>query len=134
MLLLACVTGPGVATLPQADTGQFYTEVEPELGASCANPACHGTAGRPLEVYAPGFHRADADRTFVEEDLSAEEHQLNFDRARAFLTPADPGASLLVTRPLPPAEGGTAHGDGLVIYGDRTDPRWAALADWAGVE
>lgn len=134
ILLVACVTGPGSIELPEADTAEFYATVEPELGASCANPSCHGSVDRPFEVYAVHYHRADPDDTYVDAELSEEEHQLNFDRARAFLAPSDPAQSLLLLKPLDPAEGGLVHGEELVVYLDRSDPGWIALADWAGVE
>lgn len=131
IFLLACVTGAGSAELPAADSADFQARVEPELGQRCANPSCHGTP-RPLEVYALFDHRADPGDLATDTPLTVAEHEANFDRARAFLVPGDPTASLLLRKPLAPEAGGVAHGDGLVVYVTDDDPGWQAIADWAG--
>lgn len=134
ILLLACIDGPGRSELPEADSGVFQESAEPELGASCGNPSCHGSVNRPYEVYAVHFHRADPDATFLDDPLTDEEHRLNQDRARAFLHPTEPAASPLLRMPLDPAAGGLGHGGSVTVYLDRSDPGWLALAAWAGAE
>lgn len=131
ILLLACVTGPGTAELPAADTASFFAEVEPELGASCGNPSCHGNTERPLEVYAIHYHRADPDDTYADTPLDEAEHRANFDRTRAFLAPSEPLSSQLLLKPLAPDAGGLDHGEQIAVYLDKSDPGWILLADWA---
>lgn len=133
LLPLGCILGPGGDELPPADSGTYYASVEEELGMSCANPSCHGSVARPFEVYAPHYHRLDGTSTFLDEPLTAEERRLNFDRSRAFLTPANLADSLLLTKSLSVEAGGVPHGEELAIYLDREDPGWLELAAWAGV-
>lgn len=120
MWLLACVDGPGREALPEVDTAAFFATVEPVLGARCANPACHGTAARPLEIYAGNQHRADAAATWSDAPLTGDEHARNLARARSFLPFA------LLRKPLDAAD----HGGGAV-WEDTGEAEWQALRDWA---
>ena len=128
LLLWSCVTGTGEEPPLPADSAMFYERVEPVLALRCANPSCHGSAERPLQVYAVHRHRADPAHIWLDAPLTAAEHAANFDRARAWRTP-DPDASLLVRKPLDPEVGGASHAGG-VQFADREEPDWRALYDW----
>lgn len=133
MLLLAgCVTGPGNAgELPLGDDAVFEEEVQPVLGAGCANPSCHGSAGRPLEVFARFQHRLDPDRLHFDEPITADELSLNQEAAAALLLGFDEAVrSPLLTKPLHEHAGGSAHVGGAV-FGDTHEPGYGALAAWA---
>ncbi|MDP2305678.1 MAG: hypothetical protein Q8P18_06595 [Pseudomonadota bacterium] len=119
-LLDACVDDPGAAALPAVDTGAFYAEVEPILGARCGNPACHGSAARPFEVYAVHLHRADPDATWSDAPLTAAEHARDLARARSFLPDA------LLRKPIDAVD----HGGGAV-WEDTGEAEWQAIRDWA---
>lgn len=126
LLLLACVEGPGEAALVPVDTGAFFAEVEPVLVERCANPSCHGTAERPLEVYAVHRNRMDPDDVWLDGGLTAEERAANLARARGFVGPT----LELARKSLDPDAGGMRHGGGA-IYADATDAEYATLRDWA---
>jgi hypothetical protein len=111
ILLLACLVEPESQDLPELSAELFDAEVQPVLGPSCASSACHGDPTRPLELYQPGWHRADPDRRFLDEPLTDDERAANFARARAFVDPI-PEDSLLLRKGLDPARGGLEHDPG----------------------
>jgi hypothetical protein len=127
-LLFACVDGPGVADLAPVDTGAFYAEAEPVLAASCANPSCHGTPERPLQVYAQYLHRADPALLWSDMELTAEEHAANLARSRGMAADGS-----LWRKPLAPERGGMRH-EGGWRWSDTGDPSWRDLRRWAVAE
>lgn len=128
--LLACVEGPGgPVPLPDADYDGFVRDVQPVL-VGCANPSCHGSADRPLEIYAPRRHRLDPEQVHRDTPLTDEELERNFDRARALLVDiAAPEDSPLLHEPLAIEAGGSEHGGG-VQFEDRDDPGYRVLEAW----
>jgi len=128
---VGCVPGPGSAgSLPLGDWTVFTTSAQPALATGCANPSCHGNAGRPLEIYAPQLHRLDPDRLHIDEPLTETELRANQHRAAAFLLVTGDGALVpLLAKPLAPEFGGSEHG-GRVVYEDRLDPAYLALSRW----
>ena len=126
LLLLGCVAGPGDEPLPPVDTGAFYAEVEPILGDRCSNPACHGTAERPLQVYAENRHRMDTGAFWLDAPLTPDEHAANLARARGFT--GDPW--LIARKALDPAVGGMTHVGGAV-WMDPEDVEYVTLRAWA---
>ena len=130
ILLAGCVTGPGESTLPEGDPDVFAADVQPILAARCGNPACHGTAERPLEVYGVGLHRIDPADLFLETPLSDEEKYRNLTAAEAFLAGFAAAAdSPLLTKPLSPDSGGSEHTGG-VQWADPTESEYLTLLDW----
>ncbi len=133
--LAACIDGPGDShELLPGNFDAFVMNVQPELAASCANPSCHGTAGRPLEIYAPQQHRADPSRLHLDEALSEEELHDNHLRSGAFLIDLEQAAdSALLTKPLARDAGGSDHSGG-VQYPDVEEPGYRALLEWVRLE
>ena len=125
--LLACPE-PSTTALPERDYERFVEEVQPVLGPRCSNPACHGDPGRPLELYEPGWHRAEAGERWLDAPLSQDELEANFDRSRAFLArPAD--RSPLLTEPLAVDAGGVDHP--VTVYLDTAEPEYRVVLGWA---
>lgn len=125
--LLACLDAAPLLALPEASVLEFETEIQPILGRTCASGGCHGAAGRPMPIFAPGRHRADPERVWLDEPLTAEELETNLLYALLAADPVDPR---LVHRPLAEAAGGSWHGGG-VQYEDRSEPDWRRLDAWA---
>ncbi len=129
LLLLGCLPVTDGAPLPLGDQARFVSEAQPVL-AGCANPACHGSADRPLEVYAVHLHRMDPADTWRDLPLTPEELFWNQVRASAFLWDlAAAEESPLLRKPLAPAAGGTEHVGG-VRFEDTSDAEYRALAAW----
>ncbi len=129
ILLVACLTMPEEQVLPPLSKELYASEVQGVLGPSCAAPGCHGDPTRPLELFEPGWHRADPDRRFLNEDLDEDELQANFERARAFVAP-DPEQSLLLLKALEPERGGVAHDPGP-SWLDTDEPDYQTVLFWA---
>lgn len=130
-LAAACVTGPGGEPLAlDVDYAVFVEDVQPVLSDRCANPACHGAQGRPLEVYAVHQHRLDPAEVFADTPLTPAELSLNFHRACGFLVDLERDDDcLLVRKPLAEAAGGVAH-EGGDVWSDSSSPELQALRDW----
>ena len=128
-LLLGC--GPDLATVPLevGDVGFFAARVEPHLEARCGSAGCHGRPDRPFSMYAPGQHRRDPGRTWLDEPLELDEVEENARRTAAFGTGDDPNETLIVRKPLSLEEGGLWHGGGDV-FGARNDEGCRALTAW----
>lgn len=136
--LLACWSASGCLAdehqawvpLPAADLQTFAAEVQPILAARCANPSCHGMAGRPLEVFAPQRHRADPADLHRDLPLTEAELAANFFRASAFLLDGrGPADCPLLTKPLAESAGGVAHVGGAQFY-DTDEVEYARLLAW----
>lgn len=126
----ACVDDTGYEDIPEADYGVFVDRVQPVLAERCANPSCHGTVRRPLEVYAPSFHRADPEMVHSSDPLTDAELRANFDRSRAFILGAErPLDTLLLSKPLAIAAGGTGHAD-VEVFETRDDTEYVRMLDW----
>lgn len=125
--LLACLAPPAPFAVPEADLDRFEAEIQPILGATCASGSCHGAPGRPMPIFAPGRHRADPARTWLDEPLTEAELAQNLRYAVLAADPLDPR---LAHRPLAEAAGGSWHGGGDQ-YEDRSEPDWQALDAWA---
>ena len=130
LLLAGCVEPVDPDALPAADYDLFVTTVQPVFVTRCANPSCHGSADRPLALYAEWQFRIDRADLWSPPPLDDDELQRNFDRARAFLVGLQaPEDSQLLRRPLDPAAGGADHAGG-VQFGDATDADYQAIHDW----
>ncbi len=139
-LLLSTVAGCGpdfadeMVKLPAADVAEFAASVQPILARRCANPSCHGNAGRPLALYAR--HRYRLEPADVHKDLALTEDELrrNVTRILALhegIHSATEGTLLL--KPLAPAAGGASHAGGVVFL-ETDDTEYQVLQAWlAGV-
>ena len=136
LLLMACVMGPGSEELVlEADFSRFIDEVQPALAYGCASPSCHGSADRPLQLYAVHQHRLNPDDVWADAPLTNAELYLNFHRACGFLLDLErPADCELVRKPLAIAAGGQRHGGGDQ-FNDTDNPDYRAILDWiSGIE
>lgn len=131
LLLAGCLLEVGEAPLPQGDPAAFEAEVQPVLAARCANPACHGSADRPLRVFAPELHRLDPARTHLREPLTDEELLRNAEATAAMLVDfLDAEDSPLLTKPLAEEAGGSAHVGGAQ-FDDPYEADYQAIRRWS---
>jgi hypothetical protein len=131
MHLAGCVEGPGPGDgFVALDYEVFVAEVQPLLADRCANPSCHGTPERPLEVFAVHKHRLDPDTVYLDAALTDDELGLGFLRASALVSPDEaPSLSPLVRKPLGVAAGGAPHVGGVQFERD-DDPDYLTLLAW----
>ncbi len=136
--LLAVAAGACVVVEPTPEVwpdfgglDAFVAEAQPVLAGRCANPSCHGDPARPLALYAVHRHRLDPADTYLDAPLDEAELAHNFRQTGAFLlevTAAE--ASLLLTKPLSVASGGSGHTFGAV-FADTDDDGYRTLRAWA---
>lgn len=134
-LLGACVPADyeQEASLPELSSEVFYREIEPVLIEHCAFVACHGSADRPFRVFA--LHRRRKGSGSGAGRLTQEEHQANFDSARAFARDGQ-GNALLERKPLATSAGGYFHMGSEIFAGQDSfesteHPGYQAIAAWA---
>lgn len=121
-----CLGSPEPVAIPTfGGVGPFEQTAQPVLVERCANPSCHGNAGRPLSLYGVRRHRKDARDNFAETPLTSEETAHNHAQASAFLLGVDRASdSLLLKKPL-----GDAHAGGAV-FEDETEEAYVRLRAW----
>lgn len=122
-------------SMPEPDGAMFVSNVYPILLRDCAFSTCHAAPERFLQVYGPGRRRLDA-TIHYDDDMTLDEVQYSFDRARSMLaTAADPRQSLLLRKPLEVAAGGQAHfgvdAFGRNVFQSRDDADYQILLNWA---
>ena len=133
---LALAMCAGCAPAPADDTDvrwlgfdRFVVEVQPILAEACGNPTCHGRPERPLAIFSPGRWRADPDRLYLDEPLTADELEHNYTLSCVFSTEAElPRDAMLVRKPLAGAAG-VYHGGGAV-FDDTSDRSYRAIVTW----
>ncbi len=131
IFLSGCILDVAEAPLPEGDPLAFEEEVQPIFTARCATPACHGTAERPLRVFAPELHRLDPARTHLREPLSDEELLRNAEAAAAMLVDfIDAEDSPLLSKPLAEEAGGSRH-EGLNQFEDPQEADYQAIRRWS---
>ena len=136
-LLLGCMAATGGCTNTDGamksetvDVATFVQEVQPVFAKRCANPSCHGSGRRPLEVFAVHTHRLDPAHVYLDAPLTETELERNYHRASAFVLEIDrPEQSLLLLKPLARAAGGARHG-GDAVFSDRESAEYQALERW----
>jgi hypothetical protein len=131
LALAACaVDDPAAPT--SLDRELFRCTVQPVLAARCAFPACHGSARRPLALYAPGRMRYQITWDRPTEPITDDELAANFAIASGFTTTTATGEPWLLAKPL---TGGYYH-RGADLYGGENvflstdDAGYAAIASW----
>jgi len=134
-LIAAASTTPGCSVdNPRVDERDgdpafFAAEVQPALRRHCAFEGCHGREGMPLSLYAVDFLRLrdptgdiDPDVPVLDERTLREAELTHNRRALAAHTsPSDPTGQAVISRLIPPSEGGIAHGD-TVVFDDLSEP------------
>lgn len=122
-------------TPAELDRPLFDCKVQPVLTKLCSQLACHGAPGRLFRVYARNRLRDRGDETQRNVFLRSEERAHNFEAARAFVDVAHSERSLLLSKPLEQAAGGSFH-RGATLYGganvfpDTSDPDYQIIAHW----
>jgi hypothetical protein len=136
IVLAGCATELQQPASPIAlDRESFRCDVQPVLAARCAFPACHGSARRPLSLYAPGRMRYAVGWDRPTEPLSERELDDNFRMASGFATAGATGEAWLLAKPLDTRAGGYFH-RGSTLYGagdvflTEDDRGYQALASW----
>lgn len=133
LLLAGCVPdAQSIDIDDEAGFAAFESSVQPILADRCANPSCHGAVGRPLQLYAAGWHRLDPADLHSMDGLNEEELRLNYSRASGFVQEAaQTGQCHLLTKPLAESAGGAAHGGGAQ-FEDQAEPDYLTLQGWVG--
>ena len=132
---VSCAVDNPPMQIGSLDREYFRCNVQPVLAARCAFPACHGSARRPLSLYAVGRMRYQVGWDRPTEPLTATELESNFRIASGFSTATATGDVWLLVKPLDTAAGGYYH-RGADLYGgqdvflDTTDPDYQTLASW----
>ena len=132
--LCGCVTNtPSPSS--DGDPAVFAAQVQPVLARHCSFLCCHGREGMPLGIYAVDYLRLSDPKGLVdptsppldERALSPAELLHNRQALAERVGADDPVGARLLSRLLPPALGGIAHG-GVVVFARREDPDFQALA------
>lgn len=141
MLLASCATSglDAPAAEQTLDREYFRCNVQPVLAVRCSYPACHGSARRPLALFAPGRMRYQVAWDRPKEPLTAAELGQNFAIASGFASTAATGDALLLVKPLDTSAGGYFHrGADLYREGDvflsKDDPGYQILERWIAGE
>jgi hypothetical protein len=131
LLLSGCVAADEVEPLPLGGgLALFAEQAQPVFAARCANPSCHGSAERPLSLFAPHRYRQDPDRVYVDEPLTEDELRHNFLQTAAFTSSCtDASQCLLLTKPLAVEAGGSGHAN-IEIFMDTSDYDYQRLSSW----
>ncbi|MCC6623909.1 MAG: hypothetical protein IT385_21805 [Deltaproteobacteria bacterium] len=130
LIASGCDVEGGVMPVPPASYEAWVAEVQPVLAARCAEPTCHGSSSRALEVFALGLHRMDPRAVHRADPLTDAELRAGFLSSCGFLVDiARPEASLLLRKPLARAAGGAGHAGG-VVFEDTSDRDYRALSAW----
>lgn len=139
VVIAACANGlDAPASEVALDREYFRCNVQPVLAVRCSYPACHGSALRPLSLFAPGRMRFQVGWERPKAPLTDAELDANFAAASGFVatTLGDP---LLVAKPLDTSAGGFYHrGGDLYREGDvfmsTDDAGYQILANWIAGE
>lgn len=115
------------------DFEQFRDEVYPVLMRDCAFHTCHGNPKRFYRITGSARGRLVASTKALAETLP-EEVAFSYTRSLAMINAADPGASLLLRKPLAPALGGAGHlgtdSFGRDVFESTDDDDYLTLAKW----
>jgi len=122
VVLGACSVPAGEPeAIVERDVAAFATDVQPLLKAGCASLDCHGTAGRPLRLYAEyGLRERVELRT---QPVSADELTAN---VAAF---AGISVDVILGKPLHTSAGGMKHVGGD-LWSSKDSPEYVCVAAW----
>ncbi len=131
VLIAGCIDDLELQTVMlTADAERFAAEVQPILAQRCANPSCHGSADRPLELFAVHQHRLDPTDVYRDDPLTEQELSANFTRSCGFMIDLDRAMDcLLVRKPLARGAGGMGHAGG-VQYSGLDEPELQVVIHW----
>jgi hypothetical protein len=135
VLVAACAVENTAATPSALDRDYFRCDVQPVLAARCAFPACHGSARRPLSIFAPGRMRWQVGWDRPTEPITQYELDSNFGIAVGFTTTTATGKAWLLAKPLATSAGGYYH-RGADLFGREdvfvtsADPGYQILDSW----
>jgi hypothetical protein len=130
-LLSGCVGSEDLESLPLGGgLESFGAQAQPALATRCANPSCHGSAERPLSLFATHRYRQIPEQVYVDAPLTEDELRHNFLQAAAFaLDCAEASQCLLLTKPLDVAAGGSGHAN-IKVFMDTSDYDYQRLRSW----
>ena len=133
--LAACAVDNAALAPPALDRDYFRCNVQPVLAARCAMPACHGSARRPLSIFAPGRMRWQVGWDRPTEAITPYELDTNFAIASGFTTTTATGEPWLLAKPLAPSAGGYYHRGGDLfgsedVFLATSDAGYQTLASW----
>lgn len=134
VLTLGCaVDVENTTQLPALDRQVFDSEVWPILVRDCGFSGCHGDPARFFRVLGPGHARLDPEMR-LSAPVTEAELQLSYERTRSMVDWDDPGASLLLRKPLEVGLGGAGHKGtddfGRDVYQRMDDPSFLVLVRW----
>lgn len=117
------------------DRDAFRCTVQPVLAARCAFPACHGSARRPLALYAPGRERYQIGWDRPTQAITPYELDANYRVVLGFTTTTATGEPWLLAKPLATTAGGYYHRGADVyatedVFVSKSDPGYQILASW----
>jgi hypothetical protein len=133
--LAGCAVDNTAAAPSTLDRDYFRCNVQPVLAARCAFPACHGSARRPLSIFAPGRMRWQIGWDEPTAPITEYELDSNFGIASGFTTTTATGEPWLLVKPLATSAGGYYH-RGSDLFGSEnvfvatTDFGYQTLAGW----
>ena len=136
LLLSACASDLSEAEpLPALDEPFFRCRVQPVLTKSCSQLLCHGDTRRFYTVFGRNRLRLRGTERERNAQLRDEERQFNFASSLAYVSPGEPGSSLLLLKPLDQTSGGYYHGgedefDRGDVFADSGDPDFQTIAAW----
>jgi hypothetical protein len=130
--LSACNLDGGLSVADR-DFDQFRDEVYPVLMRDCAFHTCHGNPQRFYRLVGSARGRLDSTTKALAE-TTLDEIQFSYTRSLAMIDVADPGASLLLRKPLAPAVGGAGHLGtdtfGRDVFETMDDDDYLTIAKW----
>jgi len=135
LLVAGCAVENSAAAPSALDRDYFRCDVQPVLAARCAFPACHGSARRPLSIFAPGRMRWQVGWDRPTEPITDDELASNFGIAGGFTTTTATGKPWLLAKPLATSAGGYYH-RGADLFGSEdvfmttADPGYQILESW----
>ena len=115
------------------DFAQFRDEVYPVLMRDCAFHTCHGNAERFYRITGSARGRLETGVKALAE-TRPEEIEFSYWRSLAMINAQDPGASLLLRKPLASSLGGTGHlgtdSFGRNVFESMDNDDYLTIAKW----
>jgi hypothetical protein len=132
-LAAGCGENEGELRIAQRDFAQFEREVYPVLMKRCSFHTCHGDQRRFFRMFGSARARLRPETKALAEVLP-EEIMETYVRAIGMIDERDPGASLLLRKPLALAAGGAGHvgtdNFDRNVFQTAQDPEFMILSRW----